>query len=97
MARLAFSIASVVQPEILIVDEILAVGDHNFQQKCHRRMEQMLKDGTTLLFVSHDAEQVKKLCNRAIWLDHGKIMADGPAGEVCDAYLDWLSAREEER
>ena len=95
VARLGFSIATTVNADILVVDEVLAVGDHNFQQKCHRRMEQMLKGGTTLLFVSHDAEQVKQLCSRAIWLDHGKLMADGPAAAVCDEYLDWLDARED--
>lgn len=95
VARLGFSIATTVNADILVVDEVLAVGDHNFQQKCHQRMEQMLKRGTTLLFVSHDAKQVKKLCSRAIWLDHGKLMADGPAVEVCDRYLDWLEEKEE--
>ena len=95
VARLGFSIATTVNADILVVDEVLAVGDHNFQQKCHRRMEQMLQNGTTLLFVSHDAEQVKKLCTRAIWLDHGKMMADGPAVEVCDRYLDWLEEKGE--
>ncbi|MBQ3269689.1 MAG: ABC transporter ATP-binding protein [Clostridia bacterium] len=89
IARLGFSIATHVQSDILVVDEVLAVGDYNFQQKCYRRMEQMLGTGKTLLFVSHDADQVKKLCRRAVWLDHGKLMADGPSGEVCDAYLDW--------
>lgn len=95
VARLGFSIATTVNADILVVDEVLAVGDHNFQQKCHRRMEQMLKNGTTLLFVSHDAKQVKKLCTRAIWLDHGRMMADGPAVEVCDRYLDWLEGKGE--
>ncbi len=89
IARLGFSIATHVQSDILVVDEVLAVGDYNFQQKCYRRMEQMLGTGKTLLFVSHDAEQVKKLCKRAVWLDHGTLMADGPSDEVCDAYLEW--------
>ena len=86
LARLGFSIATQVEADILIVDEILAVGDFRFQQKCHQRMEKMLSGGTTLLFVSHDAEQVCKLCQRAIWLDHGHKMADGPAEEVCEEY-----------
>lgn len=86
LARLGFSIATQVEADILIVDEILAVGDFRFQQKCHQRMEKMLSGGTTLLFVSHDAEQVCKLCQRAIWLDHGHKMADGPAAEVCEKY-----------
>lgn len=93
VARLGFSIATQVKAEILVVDEILSVGDYSFQQKCHRRMEDMLATGTTLLFVSHDADQVKKLCQRAIWLDHGNIMQDGPSGPVCDAYLEFLSQR----
>ena len=87
IARLGFSIATQVEADILVVDEILSVGDYSFQQKCHRRMEEMLAQGSTLLFVSHDAEQVKRLCKRAIWLDHGNIVQDGPSGPVCDAYL----------
>lgn len=86
VARLGFSIATQVKADILIVDEILAVGDFMFQQKCYKRMEEMLSGGTTLLFVSHDAEQVKKLCSRAIWLDHGHVMADGVAAKVCEEY-----------
>lgn len=87
VARLGFAIATEVQADILAVDEILAVGDFNFQQKCHERMQQMLAQGTTLLFVSHNADQVKELCPRAIWLDHGNVMEDGPSDRVCDAYL----------
>ncbi len=93
VARLGFAIATQVKAEILVVDEVLAVGDFMFQQKCHRRMEEMLADGTTLLFVSHDAEQVKKLCKRAVWLDHGMLMADGPSEEVCEAYKSALESR----
>ena len=87
IARLGFSIATEVEAEILACDEILAVGDFMFQQKCHQRMAQMLSGGTTLLFVSHDINQVKQLCKRAIWIDHGRVRGDGPAGEVCDAYV----------
>ena len=87
VARLGFAIATEVEADILAVDEILSVGDYNFQQKCHNRMQQMLAQGTTLLFVSHNADQVKELCPRAIWLDHGNVMQDGPSVEVCDAYL----------
>ncbi|MBQ8108793.1 MAG: ABC transporter ATP-binding protein [Clostridia bacterium] len=94
IARLGFSIATHVQSDILVVDEVLAVGDYNFQQKCYRRMEEMLDTGRTLLFVSHDAEQVKRLCRRAVWLDHGMLMRDGPSDQVCDAYLDWMQKRE---
>ena len=86
IARLGFSIATEVTAEILIVDEILGVGDYKFQQKCHERMDKMLANGTTLLLVSHSDEQVRKLCSRAIWIDHGVVQMDGPVDEVCDAY-----------
>ncbi|HWR31592.1 MAG TPA: ABC transporter ATP-binding protein [Negativicutes bacterium] len=86
-ARLGFSIATMVQPEILVVDEILAVGDYAFQQKCHARMENMLKGGTTLLFVSHSVEQVRALCKHALWLEKGRVVMSGESTEVCDAYM----------
>lgn len=86
VARLGFSIATQVRAEILLVDEVLAVGDFMFQQKCAQRMDEMLSNGTTLIFVSHDAEQVKRLCNRVIWLKHGKVMDDGPTEKVCEEY-----------
>ena len=70
-ARLGFSVATMVAPDILICDEILAVGDYLFQQKCMERMNRMLSGGTTLLFVSHTIDTVRKLCDHAIWLDHG--------------------------
>jgi ABC-type polysaccharide/polyol phosphate transport system ATPase subunit len=87
IARLGFAIATEVKADVLIVDEILAVGDHKFQEKCHQRMAKMLSDGTTLLLVSHNDQQVRELCDRAIWLNHGVMMMDGPANEVCDAYM----------
>ena len=87
IARLGFAIATEVKADILVCDEILSVGDFMFQHKCHERMEQMLSGGTTLLFVSHSIEQVKQLCKRAIWIDRGRIRGDGPAAEVCDAYV----------
>ncbi len=93
IARLGFSIATQVKADILVVDEVLAVGDFMFQQKCHRRMEEMLSGGTTLLFVSHDAEQVKRLCKRAVWLDKGVLMADGDAAEVCEQYRLAMESR----
>ena len=86
IARLGFAIATEVTAEVLIVDEILAVGDYKFQQKCHERMDRMLANGTTLLLVSHSDEQVRQLCSRAIWIDHGVVQMDGPVNEVCDAY-----------
>lgn len=86
VARLGFAIATQVQADILVVDEILAVGDYNFQQKCKERMRKLMSKGTTVLFVSHSDEQVKEICQRAIWLSHGEVMADGPAAEVCGKY-----------
>ena len=86
-ARLGFSIATMVHPDILMVDEILAVGDYAFQQKCQKRMEQMFSGGTTLLFVSHSIEQVRSLCSHACWLEHGKVVMQGSCIEVCDAYM----------
>lgn len=86
IARLGFAIATEVRADLLVVDEVLAVGDFMFQQKCMKRLESMLADGTTLLFVSHDSNAVRKLCSRAIWLDHGDKREDGPADEVCTLY-----------
>lgn len=86
--RLAFSIASVVNPEILIVDEILAVGDDNFQQKSRARMMELMGGGTTVLFVSHSLEQIREMCNRVVWLEHGQVKAIGPADEICDMYAN---------
>ena len=86
MARLAFSIATVVKPEILIVDEILSVGDAAFQEKSKKRMLELMGGGTTVLFVSHSIDQIKEMCRRAIWLEHGKIKMEGNAEELCNAY-----------
>lgn len=86
VARLGFAIATEVPADLLIVDEVLAVGDFRFQEKCRERMQKMLSGGTTLLFVSHSAEQVRELCKKALWLEHGKIKAYGPADEVCKEY-----------
>ena len=72
--------------DILVVDEILAVGDFKFQEKCKAKMRELLEGGTTLLFVSHNGDQVKELCSRAIWLNHGVVMEDGPADVVYDKY-----------
>lgn len=90
IARLGFSIATMVKAEILVVDEILAVGDFKFQQKCKARMKELMGKGTTLLFVSHSDDQVVDLCERAIWLNQGKLMADGPAKEVCEQYRNYI-------
>lgn len=86
LARLAFSIAAVVQPEILIVDEILSVGDASFQEKSKKRMLELMGGGTTVLFVSHSAGQICELCSRAIWLDRGVVRLEGNADYVCRQY-----------
>ena len=86
LARLAFSIATVVKPEILIVDEILSVGDAQFQEKSRKRMLELMGGGTTVLFVSHSIEQIREMCNRVVWLEQGRVQADGEAEEVCDKY-----------
>lgn len=87
MARLAFSIASVVQPEILIVDEILSVGDVKFQEKSLNRMKELMGGGATVVFVSHSIDKIREMCNHVVWLDHGKVVMYGKANEVCDAYI----------
>lgn len=89
-ARLGFSIATVVRPDILIVDEVLSVGDYAFQQKCEKRMKGMLEGGTTLLFVSHSIDSVRSLCDHALWLDKGNVGLKGEVEEVCDAYMQAL-------
>jgi len=86
-ARLGFAVATMVRPEILIVDEILSVGDYQFRQKCEQRMTEMLSGGTTLLYVSHDIATVRKLCTHAVWLEKGVAKMIGEAGAVCDAYM----------
>ncbi len=88
--RLAFAVATLVEPEILIVDEILSVGDVAFQKKSHDRMMSMMQGGTTVLMVSHNMQQIRELCQRCIWLDHGAVRMDGPAPAVCDAYIAYL-------
>ncbi len=86
LMRLAFSIATVVEPQILIVDEILSVGDERFQEKSHKRMMELMSGGTTVLFVSHNLDQIRQMCNRVIWLEHGTIKMQGDVKTICDAY-----------
>lgn len=86
IARLAFAIATIGTPDILICDEVLSVGDFRFQEKCHRRIGEMLEKGTTLLFVSHSIEQVEGLCNKAVWLEHGNVKMFGECKEVAEIY-----------
>ena len=84
--RLAFSVATAVRPDVLIIDEALSVGDAAFQRKCFQRIEAYQQLGTTLLFVSHDSEAVKRLCDRAVFIHKGRIASEGPPRAVCDAY-----------
>lgn len=88
VARIAFAIATVANPDLLIVDEVLAVGDFRFQQKCEERIKEMIENGTTVLIVSHSIEQIQRLCNRALWIEKSKLRMIGNADEVCKAYLE---------
>ncbi len=85
-AKLAFAIATIVNPEILIVDEILSVGDIKFQEKSRNKMLEMIKGGTTVLYVSHSLESIKELCDKVIWLEHGQIVKIGNTKKICDEY-----------
>ena len=91
VARLGFSIATFSLPDILIVDEILSVGDYQFQEKCRKRMNNIIDHGATIMFVSHSMDQMQEVCKRVIWLDHGHMVMDGPAAQVCNAYIQSLS------
>lgn len=86
VARLAFAIATITKPDILIVDEILAVGDFLFQQKCEKRIREMMDRGTTVIIVSHTIEQIERLCKHVLWLEHGNMKMLGDTKTVCDAY-----------
>jgi ABC-2 type transport system ATP-binding protein len=85
-ARLGFAIATVVKPQILICDEVLAVGDYKFQKKCENRIRELMSGDTTVVLVSHSIDQIRSLCNRVMWLDHGHMRMIGECSEVCDAY-----------
>lgn len=86
VAKLAFSISTIVNPEILIVDEILSVGDIKFQKKSKNKMMSLITGGTTVLYVSHSLTSIKELCTKVVWLDHGKVVMTGSAKEVCEKY-----------
>lgn len=94
IARLAFSVATIVDPEVLIVDEILSVGDLAFQQKSEEKMRSMIGGGTTVLYVSHSLDSIQSLCDKVIWLEHGKVIEVGDAKEVCAHYRE-LALKEE--
>lgn len=92
LLRLAFSIASAIEPEILLVDEVLSVGDLAFQQKCHKRMREMAEKARITVMVSHDTTALPKVCEKALWLDHGQMRAYGPVKEVVEAYKQAMGA-----
>ena len=92
-SRLGFSVATMVKPDILIVDEVLSVGDVLFRKKCMNKMNEMLSSGTTLLFVSHNMATVKSMCNKALWLNKGKVVMQGDINEVCDEYTNTISEK----
>lgn len=92
VARLAFSVATIVEPEILIVDEILSVGDIAFQAKSEAKMRSMIGGGTTVLFVSHSIAQIKKMCDRVVWIEHGVVQKIG-GKDVCDEYVKFMEGK----
>ena len=94
VAKLAFSIATIVDPEILIVDEILSVGDIKFQEKSRKKMMELIKGGTTVLYVSHSIESIKELCSKVIWLDEGKIVEIGEPQTICNKYYKKIMGKE---
>ena len=87
VARLAFSVSTIVVPDVLIVDEILSVGDLSFQKKSYARMSELMKSGATVIYVSHDIEKIGEMCKNVLWLENGKIRMNGPAGNVCDEFI----------
>lgn len=87
VARLAFAVSTIVVPDILIVDEILSVGDMSFQKKSYKRMKELMSGGSTVIYVSHDVKSLAKMCNRVIWLDKGKIKMIGEASKVCGDFI----------
>jgi ABC-type polysaccharide/polyol phosphate transport system ATPase subunit len=87
-ARLAFAVVVCIEPDILLVDEVLAVGDEEFRQRCEQRLARFRENGGTMIVVTHDLDSVSRLCSRALWLDDGRIRADGPAARVVEAYRE---------
>ena len=86
-AKLGFSIATLIEPDILIVDEILSVGDIKFRKKSSEKINELMSEGVTVLLVSHSINQIRKICNKCIWIENGRIIMEGPSDEVCDAYV----------
>lgn len=89
VARVAFAVATIVKPDILIVDEILSVGDFKFQEKCNKRIKELMQGDTTVIIVSHHMEEIKKVCNSVLWLDHGHLKMIGETEKVCNAYKNF--------
>ena len=86
VSRIAFSIATITKPDILIADEILSVGDFMFQEKCEKRMAELMSGGTTVILVSHSIDQIERMCDRVTWLEKGRVRMTGTTAEVCAAY-----------
>ena len=85
-ARLGFAIATIVNPDILIVDEVLSVGDYKFKEKCTKRIKEMIEQGTTIIIVSHEIDMIEEVCNKVLWLDHGRIRGFGDTDKICSQY-----------
>lgn len=85
-ARLGFAIATIVDPDILIVDEVLSVGDYKFKEKCTKRIKEMIDQGTTIIIVSHEIDLIEEVCNKVLWLDHGKVKGYGDTETICSEY-----------
>ena len=96
VARIAFAIATITKPDILIADEILSVGDFLFQQKCEQRMQQLMSGGTTVILVSHSIEQIERMCNKVAWLEKGAVRMNGEADTVCAAYKEITAGEKQE-
>lgn len=92
-SRLAFSIACLVKPEVLILDEVLSVGDGAFRQKSEKKMLEIINGGATTLLVSHSLSQIKRMSTKVLWLDHGKMMAFGETDDICKRYADFLAKK----
>ena len=86
VARIGFAIATITKPDILIADEVLSVGDFLFQQKCEKRMKELMAGGTTVILVSHSIEQIERMCSKVAWLSHGHLKMNGDTMTVCNAY-----------
>jgi ABC-type polysaccharide/polyol phosphate transport system ATPase subunit len=93
MMRLAFSIATAIEPEILLIDEVLAVGDLAFQQKAQARMKELMKTARIMVLVAHDLNTIRNICNRAVWMEHGVARMEGPTDEVVDAYIESVTGK----